>query len=111
MIRPHQQWTITPVAEAGGAFGTPYCKITIAGTDRALTATSDNQVVAEPAFNGAPEQLWRIDQLVDGSYRIMPRWSAGAKAPLALVAIGASTPVLARFDPDGVTGRWTFKTP
>jgi arabinan endo-1,5-alpha-L-arabinosidase len=111
MIRPHQQWTITPVAEAGGIWGTPYYRITIAGTDRALAATSDNVVVAVPAFTGAPEQLWRIDQLIDGTYRIMPRQSLTAKQPLALVAIGASTPVLAPFDPDSVNGRWTFKAP
>lgn len=111
VIRPHQQWTIAPVAEAGGAFGAPYYKITIAGTERALTATADKRVVAEPAFTGAPEQLWRIDQLVDGSYRITPGRGVGEKARLALVAIGASTPVLAPFDPEAVTGRWTFERP
>ena len=26
-----------------------------------------------PAFTGAPEQLWRIDQLADGTYRVMPK--------------------------------------
>jgi arabinan endo-1,5-alpha-L-arabinosidase len=111
MIRAHQQWTITPVPDAGGAFGTPYYKIMIAGTERALTATRDNVVVAEAAFTGAPEQLWRIDQLIDGTYRIMPKQSLDAKAPLALVALGASTPVLARFNPTDDSGRWTFQTP
>jgi arabinan endo-1,5-alpha-L-arabinosidase len=111
MIRPHQQWTITPVAEAGGAFGAPYYRIGIAGTDRVLAATSENTVVAQPAFTGAAEQLWRIDQLTDGTYRIMPKQALDAKAPLALVAIGASTPVLARFNPADASGRWTFKTP
>jgi arabinan endo-1,5-alpha-L-arabinosidase len=111
MIRPHQQWTITPVPEAGGAFGAPYYKIAIAGTDRVLAATPQNTVVAAPAFTGAAEQLWRIDQLTDGTYRIMPKQPLDAKAPLALVAIGASTPVLAPFDGKDDTGRWTFKTP
>jgi arabinan endo-1,5-alpha-L-arabinosidase len=111
MIRAHQQWTIAPVPEAGGVFGTPYYKIIIAGTDRALTATPDNVVVAEPEFTGASQQLWRIDQLTDGTYRIMPKQPLTAKTPLALVAIGASTPVLAPFDPNSATGRWTFKTP
>jgi len=45
----------------------------IAGTDRALAAIADAEVVAVPAFTGAPEQLWRIDQLTDGTYRIMPK--------------------------------------
>ena len=111
MIRPHQQWTITPAPGAGGYFGSPYFKIVIAGTDRALAATTDRKVVTVPAFTGADEQLWRIDQLTDGSYRITPKASLGSKAPLALVAIGASTPVLAKFDPNNDAGRWDFKTP
>jgi arabinan endo-1,5-alpha-L-arabinosidase len=109
MIRPHQQWTITPVAEAGGAFGAPYYRIGIAGTDRVLAATPEDTVVAESAFTGAAEQLWRIDQLTDGTYRIMPKQPLGTPKTTALVAIGASTPVLARFDPDGDSARWTFK--
>lgn len=111
MIRPHQQWTITPVPEAGGAFGAPYYKIAIAGTDRVLAATPQNTVVAVPAFTGAADELWRIDQLTDGTYRIMPKQPLEAKNPLALVAIGASTPVLAPFKPADDRGRWTFKTP
>ena len=35
------EWTITPVDNAGGYPGSPYFKITIAGTDRALAATAD----------------------------------------------------------------------
>src|SRR5512136_1279809 len=64
MFRPHQKWTITPVANAGGYPGSPYFKITIAGTDRALAATADAEVVAVPKFTGGSEQLWRIDQLI-----------------------------------------------
>ena len=45
----------------------------MAGTDRALAATADAEVITVPAFTGAPEQLWRIDQLTDGTYRIMPK--------------------------------------
>jgi arabinan endo-1,5-alpha-L-arabinosidase len=111
VIRPHQQWTVTPVPEGGGPFGAPYYKIAIAGTDRVLAATVERTVVAEPVFTGAPEQLWRIDQLTDGKYRIMPKQPLGTKEPLALMAIGASTPVLALFDPSGDAGRWTFKSP
>jgi arabinan endo-1,5-alpha-L-arabinosidase len=111
MIRPRQQWTITPVPEAGGAFGVPYYRIGIAGTDRVLAATPENTVVAQPTFTGAPEQLWRIDQLTDGTYRIMPRQPLDAGNPLALVAIGESTPVLARFNAADDSARWTFKKP
>jgi arabinan endo-1,5-alpha-L-arabinosidase len=111
MLRPHQKWTITPVADAGGHPGSPYFKITIAGTDRALAATEAAELVAVPSFNGKPEQLWRIDQLTDGTYRIMPKAVPNSKEPLALTAVGLSTPTLARFDPNGDMARWTFKAP
>lgn len=111
MIRPHQQWTISPAPGAGGAFGAPYYKIVIAGTDRALTVGPAGTLQTVPAFTGAPGQLWRIDQLVDGTYRIIPKTSSGAKEQLALVALGSSTPSLAKFDPASDAGRWTFKLP
>lgn len=109
MMRPHQQWTIAPAPGAGGAFGAPYYKIVVAGTDRALEVGPDGSVQAVPAFTGAPGQLWRIDQLTDGSYRIMPKATVGAKEPLALVALGRSTPALATFDAAGDAGRWSFR--
>jgi len=111
MIRAHQQWTVTPVPETGGVMGTPYYKIVLAGTERTLTAAANAKVEAQPSFTGAPEQLWRIDQLTDGTYRIMPKAAPGSNAPLALVAIGASTPALVRFDPASDAGRWRFRTP
>ena len=111
MSRPHQKWTITPVAGAGGYPGSPYFKITIAGTERALAATANAEVVAMPTFTGAPEQLWRIDQLTDGHYRILPKTTPDSKVPLALTAVGASTPTLAQFDPDSDKARWNFRTP
>jgi arabinan endo-1,5-alpha-L-arabinosidase len=111
MSRPHQKWTITAVTNVGGYLGSPYFKITIAGTDRALAATADAEVVAVPAFTGAPEQLWRIDQLTDGTYRIMPKVGPNSKEPLALTAIGYSTPTLTKFDPKNDKSRWNFRTP
>jgi arabinan endo-1,5-alpha-L-arabinosidase len=111
MFRPHQKWTITPVANAGGYPGSPYFKIAIAGTDRALTATADGEVMAVPAFTGAPEQLWRIDQLTDGAYRIMPKSMPNSTEPMALTAAGRSTPTLAKFDPKSDKARWNFKKP
>ena len=73
MSRPHQKWTITAVPDAGGYLGGPYYKIVIAGTERALAATAEAEVITVPAFTNAAEQLWRIDQLTDGTYRIMPK--------------------------------------
>jgi arabinan endo-1,5-alpha-L-arabinosidase len=111
MFRPHQKWTITPVASAGGYPGSPYFKIAIAGTERTLAATADGEVVALPAFTGSPEQLWRIDQLIDGTYRIMPKAMPNSKEPMVLTAAGASTPTLAKFDPKTDKSRWNFKKP
>ena len=111
MVRPHQKWQITPVADVGGYPGSPYFKITIAGTDRALAATADSDVVTVPTFTGAPEELWRIDQLTDGTYRIMPKSLPNSSQPVALTAVGASTPTLAKFDPHSDKARWNFRMP
>ena len=110
MVRPHQKWTITPVDSVGGYPGSPFFKITIEGTDRALAATAEKEVIAVPAFTGSPEQLWRIDQLIDGTYRIMPKVVPNCDEPLALTAIGKCTPTLTKFDPNSDKARWNFKT-
>ena len=107
--RPHQRWTITAVPEAGGFLGGPYCKITIAGTDRALTATADRGGICQPTFLGNDEQLWRIEQLTDGNYRIMPKASLGAERPLVLISAGDSTPSLGIFDMNSDNCKWTLK--
>ena len=111
MLQAQQKWTITPVANAGGYPGSPYFKITIGGTDRALAATADAELVVLPAFTGGPEQLWRIDQLTDGTYRLMPKAVPNAKEPLALSAVGSSMPTLAKFRSDSDRQRWLLKTP
>jgi arabinan endo-1,5-alpha-L-arabinosidase len=109
MFRPHQKWTITAVPDAGGYPGGPYYKIVIAGTDRALAATAEAEVITVPTFTGSPEQLWRIDQLIDGTYRIMPKVVPNSKEKLALVSCGDSTPTLATFDMNSDNSKWNFK--
>jgi arabinan endo-1,5-alpha-L-arabinosidase len=111
MFRPHQKWTITAVPDAGGYPGGPYYKIVIEGTDRALAATADAEVITVQAFTGSPEQLWRIDQLTDGTYRIMPKIVPDSKEKLSLVSSGDSTPTLAKFDMNSDNSKWNFKTP
>ena len=111
MAQAQQKWSVTPVANAGGYPGAPYFKITVAGTDRALAAADDHELIALTAFTGAPEQLWRIDQLTDGTYRVMPKAAPNSKEPLALSAVGSSMPTLARFNPESDRQRWVFKTP
>ena len=59
----------------------------------------EGELVVLPAFTGAPEQLWRIDQLADGTWRIMPKSVPNSKEPMALSAIGASFATLEKFDP------------
>ncbi|HET6559745.1 MAG TPA: family 43 glycosylhydrolase [Prolixibacteraceae bacterium] len=109
MFRPHQKWTITAVPNAGGYLGGPSYKIVIAGTERALAATAEAEVITVPAFTGAPEQLWRIDQLTDGTYRIMPKVVPNSNEKYALVSSGDSTPTLAKFDMNSDNSKWNFK--
>ena len=109
MSRPQQKWTITDAPDTTGYLGGPYYKIVLAGTERALAATADAEVITVPAFTGAPEQLWRIDQLTDGTYRIMPKVIPDSKAQLALVSAGDSRPTLVPFDINSDNSKWNFK--
>ena len=112
MFRPHQRWTVTPVSEAGGYLGGPYYKIIIEGTDRALAATSALEVTTVPAFTGATEQLWRIEQLIDGTFRIMPKvvpGQEGLNKHLVLYSAGDSTPTLATYDFSSDNSKWNFR--
>ena len=111
LCQAQQKWAIAAVPNAGGYPGSPYFKITIAGTNRALAATEDGELVGLPAFTGGPEQLWRIEQLPDGSWRIMPKSVPNSKEALALSAVGSSFATLAKFDPKSDKQRWVFKTP
>jgi arabinan endo-1,5-alpha-L-arabinosidase len=110
MGRPHQKWTITDAPDTTGYLGGPYYKIVITGTERALAATADGEVVTVPTFTGAPEQLWRIDQLIDGTYRIMPKVVPNSGKKLALVSLGDSSPTLEEFDFNSDNSKWNFKS-
>ncbi|MBQ3976969.1 MAG: RICIN domain-containing protein, partial [Bacteroidales bacterium] len=108
--RPWQRWTIEAVPEAGGYLGGPYYKIVLSGTDRALTANADAEVEIAPSFTGVDCQLWRIDQLTDGNYRIMPKEVPGHPGcNYALTAIGDVTPSLAKFDFNSDNSKWKFR--
>jgi arabinan endo-1,5-alpha-L-arabinosidase len=111
LCQAQQKWSFTAVTNAGGFLGSPFFKITIAGTDRALAATEDGELVALAAFTGEPQQLWRLDQLTDGTWRILPKSVPNSKEPLALSAIGASFATLARFNPETDKQRWLLKAP
>lgn len=109
MARPHQKWTIQAVPDAGGYLGGPYYKIVIEGTDRALAAAEGAELVTVPEFTGADEQLWQIEQLTDGTYRIMPKSIPGCSERLCLYSVGDSTPTLAKFDFDNDNAKWDIK--
>jgi len=111
MCQAQQKWTFTAVTNANGYPGTPAFKITIAGTDRALAATEEGELVTVPSFTGAPEQLWRIDQLDDGTWRIMPKSVPGSKEPLAISAIGSGFATLAKWDPKSDREHWQLNKP
>ncbi len=111
MVQAQQKWAVTAVTGHGGYPGSPYFKITIAGTERALAATADAELTVVPAFTDAPEQLWRIDQLTDGTYRLMPKAVPGSSAPRALSAIGSSTATLATFSGSSDRQRWLLTPP
>jgi arabinan endo-1,5-alpha-L-arabinosidase len=111
LCQAQQKWAITAVPNAGGYPGSPYFKITIAGTDRALAATEGAELIVLSAFNGGPEQLWRMEQLPDGTWRIMPKSVPNSKDALALSAVGSSFATLAKFDPKSDKQRWLIKTP
>ncbi len=111
IARPHQKWTISAVVEGGGYPGGQYYKIVIAGTERTLAATAEAELITVPKFTGAAEQLWRIDQLIDGTYRIMPKVVPNSNEKLALISSGDSTPTLGKFDFNSDNSKWNFKLP
>ena len=108
MNRPHQRWSIVAVPEAGGYLGGQYYKIQIEGTERTLTAVEGAEVAIAGSYSGAPEQLWRIEQLIDGSYRIMPKAVPGCDGEYVLTSIADSTPTLAAWNFDSDNCKWNF---
>jgi arabinan endo-1,5-alpha-L-arabinosidase len=111
LLQAQQKWSVTPVANAGGYAGSPYFRISVAGTERSLTAAANGELTVLPAFTGAAEQLWRIDQLPDGTYRLMPKAVPGANATMALAAIGGSSPTLERVETNTDRQRWLLRAP
>ena len=110
MFRPHQMWMVVPVNEAGGYLSNPYFKVVIEGTDRALTATADLELTSQ-TFDGSDAQLWRIEQLTDGTFRIMPKaipGKDGVNTRYCLYSAADSTPTLAEYDFQSDNSKWNF---
>ncbi len=112
MGRPHQKWSITVAEGAGGYLGGPYYKILIEGTERTLAATANLELSTEPQFTGADNQLWRIEQLIDGTFRIMPKaipGQEGLNTRYVIYSVGDSTPTLATFDFNSDNSKWNLR--
>ena len=112
MFHPNQRWTITAEPNKGGYLGQPYYKITIEGTNRALAATANKELTTVAEYTGDDAQLWRIEQLIDGTYRIMPKMIPGEKAintKICLYSAGDSTPTLATYDFNSDNSKWNLR--
>ena len=77
-----------------------------------MAATADKEVTTVPAYTGSDEQLWRIEQLTDGTYRIMPKAIPGldgVNTKYCLYSAGDSTPTLAEYDFNSDNSKWNFR--
>ena len=111
MFRPWQRWHVVPRPEAGGRLTGPLYEIYIEGTTRALTATANLEVVTKE-FEGQDSQLWSIEQLTDGTFRIMPfaiPGQSGKNDKYCLYSAGDSTPTLAPYDFQSDNSKWNFR--
>ena len=111
MFRPWQHWVITPHPEAGGRLTGPLYEIKIDGTNRALTATASLELTTKE-YQGEDAQLWWIEQLTDGTYRIMPfaiPGQEGSNKKYCLYSAGDSTPTLAVYDFNTDNSKWNFR--
>jgi arabinan endo-1,5-alpha-L-arabinosidase len=111
MLQAQQKWSIAPAPNAGGYLGSPYFKITVAGTDRTLAATKEGELVVLPSFTGAAGQLWRIDQFGDGTYRIGPKSMPDSGESMYLSAVGSGLATLKKYDPNSDKQHWSLNVP
>ena len=108
MFRPWQKWQLTPTTK--GTICGPLYAIRIAGTNRALTATSNLELTTKD-YAELDEQLWRVEQLTDGTFRIMPYAipGKGKNQKYCLYSAGDSTPTLAEYDFSSDNSKWNFR--
>ena len=86
MLQAQQKWTIAPVPNAGGYPGSPYFKITIAGTDRALAATAEAELVVLPPSPELPNNCGASINWPTGAGASCPSRCRVRKSALALSA-------------------------
>jgi arabinan endo-1,5-alpha-L-arabinosidase len=101
LIRDQQKWTIAPA-------GSGFYKILGVADGTALEAGTNSSAILSP-FTGAESQLWKIDELADGSYRIASR--IGKRALAAAFQINPANGVaLESFTGDDAQ-RWIIVAP
>ena len=74
--------------------------------------TADLELVTVPQFSGADEQLWRIEQLTDGTFRIMPKRIPGHQElnkNYVIYSAADSTPTLAVYDFQSDNSKWNIR--
>ncbi|MCQ2202180.1 MAG: family 43 glycosylhydrolase [Bacteroidales bacterium] len=106
MFRPNQKWVIKAAEGKGGYLGAPYYTIMIEGTERALAVGENDSIIAVEKYSGADEQLWRIEQLIDGTYRIMPK--AQGDSQKVLMSAGDSHLTLGTFNANDDNVKWNL---
>ena len=102
-----------PVTKSGGLipFDDPYNNSQwnlVNDGSVASGAVEGADVKVADAYTGAPEQLWRIEQLTDGSYRIMPKAVPGSDCRYVLASVADSTPSLVKWDFSSDNCKWIF---
>ena len=75
-----------------------------------MTATADLELIAKD-FANLDEQLWRVEQLTDGTYRIMPYVipGKGKNQKYCLYSAGDTTPTLAEYDFKSDNSKWNLR--
>ncbi len=109
LIRAPQKWVVSPAG--GGCF-----QIALVESNQALGGASADSEAGRKAgavevapFTGADSQLWRIDQLSDGSYRIATKASKLALTATVRINLGNGI-ALQSFTGDD-TQRWVVTAP
>lgn len=97
LCQAQQKWSVTAVTDAGGYLGSPFFKITVANTDRALTATEEGELAGDARVHGRARTTV-ASRSADRRSRLQPKATPGRREPLALSAIGASFATLSKVD-------------
>lgn len=100
LSREHQKWNIAP---AGNGF------YKIIGTANGLALQASGSTVETQPFIGAESQLWKLDQLSDGSRRISSK--VGKLALTALVKEKSGNGVALQSFTGDDAQRWVITTP